>query len=113
MTDDMDEINSRFLSLVLSLQSAAMYQMGKIISPISGKIERDMEQARISIDLLTMLQEKTKGNLLPEEKKILESAVYNLQMNFVDEMNRDRADAKPSDEPPSEQKPPESEIPKT
>jgi len=113
MTDDMDKISPQFLSLVLSLQSAAMYQMGKIISPVTGKIERDMEQARFSIDLLTMLQEKTKGNLLAEEKKILESAVYNLQMNFVDEMNKDKTAAKSSDDSPSEQKSPENEAPTT
>jgi len=113
MTDDMDKISPQFISLVLSLQSAAMYQMGKIISPVTGKIERDMEQARFSIDLLTMLQEKTKGNLLAEEKKILESAVYNLQMNFVDEMNKDKTAAKSSDDSPSEQKSPENEAPTT
>jgi len=109
----MDKISPQFLSLVLSLQSAAMYQMGKVISPMTGKIERDMEQARISIALLRMLQEKTKGNLLAEEKKILESAVYNLQMNFVDEMNKDKTAAKSSEEPPSEQKSPENEAPTT
>jgi len=109
----MDKISPQFISLVLSLQSAAMYQMGKIISPVTGKIERDMEQARFSIDLLTMLQEKTKGNLLAEEKKILESAVYNLQMNFVDEMNKDKTAAKSSDDSPSEQKSPENEAPTT
>lgn len=79
-----------FLQLVLSLQSAAWYQMGKTVSPISGEIDRDLDQARVSIDLLVMLQEKTKGNLLNEETRILEDIVYNLQMNFLEELNKDK-----------------------
>ncbi len=80
-----------FLHLVLSLQSAAMYQMGKIASPLSGEIERDLEQARVSIDLLVMLQEKTKGNLLDEEKRVIDNIVYDLQMNYIDELNKDKS----------------------
>jgi hypothetical protein len=90
MSDDIGNASPLFLQLVLSLQSAAWYQMGKIVSPLSGKIERDLDQARVSIDLLVMLQEKTKGNLLEEESRILESIVYNLQMNYVDELNKDK-----------------------
>jgi len=93
MPDSEDSINPLFLQLVLSLQSAAWYQMGKIVSPISGKIEKSLEEARISIDLLAMLQEKTKGNLVDEEKRILDNAVYALQMNYVDELEREKTEA--------------------
>jgi hypothetical protein len=105
MTEGAEKISPLFLQLVLSLQSAAMYQMGKIVSPVSGKIEKDMEQARISIDLLTMLQEKTKGNLLEDEKRIIDSTVYNLQMNYVDELNRENSESEPKDKSPAEEKP--------
>jgi hypothetical protein len=91
MTEETNQANPLFLHLVLSLQSAAMYQLGKIVSPISGQIERDLEQARISIDLLIMLQEKTRGNLLEEEKRVLDSIIYNLQMNYIDELNKDKS----------------------
>lgn len=88
MTDSEEQINPLFLQLVLSLQSAAWYQMGKTVSPISGKIERDLDQAKASIDLLAMLQEKTKGNLREQEQQILDNTVYTLQMNYVDEMEK-------------------------
>ncbi len=89
MDDKELQLNPYFYQLVLSLQSAAMFQMGKTVSPISGKIERDLVQARGSIDLLIMLQDKTQGNLSQDEKQILDSAVYNLQMNFLDESKKD------------------------
>ncbi len=92
MPDGEDNINPLFLQLVLSLQSAAWYQMGKIVSPISGKIEKNLEEAMISIDLLAMLQEKTKGNLVAEEKRILDNAVYALQMNYVDELEKEKTE---------------------
>ena len=88
MADETSNVNPMFFQLVLSLQSAAWYQMGKMASPVSGKVERDLEQAKVSIDLLVMLQDKTKGNLLDEEKRILDSAVYNLQMNYVEETKK-------------------------
>ncbi len=90
MSDAEKNINPLFLQLVLSLQSAAWYQLGKTVSPISGKIERDLDQAKATIDLLAMLQEKTKGNLEKEEKQILDNTVYSLQMNYVDELEKDR-----------------------
>ncbi|MDD4050659.1 MAG: DUF1844 domain-containing protein [candidate division Zixibacteria bacterium] len=103
MSDDSPKANELFLSLVFSLQSAAWYQMGKIASPISGKIERDLPQAKMSIDLLIMLQEKTKGNLQGEEQQLLNSAVYNLQMNYVDELNREREAPPIETEPATEE----------
>ncbi len=93
MAEEAERVNPLFLQLVLSLHSAAMYQMGKTVSPISGKIEKDLAQAKISIDLLTMLQEKTSGNLLGNEKRILDSTVYNLQMNYVDELEQEKKGA--------------------
>jgi hypothetical protein len=90
MTDTEKNINPLFLQLVLSLQSAAWYQLGKTMSPISGKVERDLDQAKATIDLLAMLQEKTAGNLGKEEKQILDNTVYTLQMNYVDELEKDK-----------------------
>ncbi len=85
------EIDPLFFQLVLSLQMAAMQQMGKIISPITGKVERDLDQAKISIDLLSMLSEKTKGNLTPEEDQFLSNTLYELRMNYLDEAAKPRS----------------------
>jgi hypothetical protein len=102
MTDSEEKINPLFLQLVLSLQSAAWYQLGKTVSPLSGKIERDLDQAKASINLLAMLQEKTQGNLGRQEKQILDNTVYTLQMNYVDELEKDKGKAdKQAEEPAS------------
>lgn len=97
MSDAFDKVNPLFLQLVLSLQSAAMFQMGKTASPVSGKIEKDMTQAQISIDLLVMIQQKTRGNLMDEEKRILDATISNLQMNFLDELEKDKGEANKED----------------
>ena len=90
MSDNADKLNPLFVQLVLSLQSAAMYQMGKTVSPVSGKLEKDLGQAKVSIDLMAMLQEKMAGNLHPEEKRFLDSTLYNLQMNYVEELENEK-----------------------
>lgn len=77
-----------FMQVVMMFQGAAMQQMGKIVSPISGKVERDLDQAKMSIDILGMLQEKTKGNLNEHEKKFLDHILFELRINYVDEVNK-------------------------
>ncbi len=77
-----------FFSLVISLSTAAMSQMGKIANPVSQKIERNLTQARGSIDMLRMIKTKTEGNLSENEKGFLEKTVNELQMNFLDEVKK-------------------------
>ncbi len=74
-----------FFSLVMTFHAAAMQQMGKVKHPISDKIERDLEQAQMSIDLLDMLQSKTQGNLSEEEARLLGNILQELKLNYVDE----------------------------
>jgi len=74
-----------FLQLVSMFQMAAMQQMGKIIDPISGEVKRDLDQAKMSIDILDVLKEKTKGNLNSSEREFLDKVLFELHMNFVDE----------------------------
>ncbi len=82
-----------YMQLVMTFQAAAWQQMGKIKSPVTDKIERNLDQARFSIDMLEMLKSKTKGNLAEEELKFLNHVLTELQLNFVDEMNKDKAKA--------------------
>ena len=77
-----------FMSLVFSLSQAAMQQMGKITNPITGKIEKNMQQAELTIDMINMLKEKTEGNLVEEEKRLINDTIANLQLNFVEEKKR-------------------------
>jgi len=91
-TGKKDELH--FIQLVLMFQTAALQQMGKVQNPITQKIERDLDQARFSIDMLEMIQNKTKNNLSENEKKYLEHALFELRMNFVDEMSKDKGKKK-------------------
>ncbi|MEW6558137.1 MAG: DUF1844 domain-containing protein [Elusimicrobiota bacterium] len=84
------KVNEYFLSLVLSLSAAAIQQMGKIANPLTNKIEKNLEQAKISIDMIEMLVEKTKGNLTQEENHLIASTLSDLQLNFVDELEKDK-----------------------
>jgi hypothetical protein len=74
-----------FSSLVLMFHAAAMQQMGKVKNPVTDKIERDLEQAQMSIDMLDMLAEKTKGNLSDDEDRLLKRTIQELKLNYVDE----------------------------
>lgn len=78
-----------FHQLVLSLSETAMVQLGKVLHPVSHKLERDLAQARSTIDLLRMLQARTRGNLQAAEQKLLDQSVLSLQMNYVYEQDRD------------------------
>jgi len=74
--------------VVLMFQTAALQQMGKLKNPITDKAERDLAQARISIDILDVLHRKAKPGLSPEEEKMFSTVLRDLQLNFVDELSR-------------------------
>ena len=77
-----------FTQLVFMFQGAAMQHLGKVKNPATDRIERDLEQARHTIDVLGMLEAKSRGNLTPPEKQFLDHALFELRMNFLDEMKR-------------------------
>ena len=83
------EADYRFLSLVMSLSTAAWAQLGKVPHPVTQKIEKDIEQARISIEFLRMLQEKTEGNLSVKEQELIDNMVSDLELNFADEVRKE------------------------
>ena len=88
MTDNTEKLDPYFFQLALSLQTGAMQQMGKMVSPISGKVERNLEIARNTIDMLAMLETKMKGNMTEEEEKLIGRAIYELRLNYVDESKK-------------------------
>jgi len=79
-----------FINLILTFQMAAWQQLGKIKNPITDKIERSLEQAHFSIDMLEMIRKKTAGNLTDAEKRMLDHAVSELQLNYVDEVEKEK-----------------------
>jgi len=77
-----------FLHLVSMFQIAALQQMGKIPNPLTDKTERDLEQAKISVDMLGMIEAKTKGNLSGREEEFLGKVLFESRMNYLDEMKK-------------------------
>lgn len=74
---------SSFEQLVMMLATSAMHQLGKLANPQTGKAEPDLAGAGCTIDLLGMLQEKTRGNLDRQEAQMLGEALTTLRLNFV------------------------------
>jgi hypothetical protein len=73
-----------FSTHVLSLASTALIALGRMPPPDGGKLPIDLETARHLIDVLAMLEAKTKGNLDEAEQKLLASLVYDLRVAYVD-----------------------------
>lgn len=79
----------QFIQFVSMLSNSAMQHLGKFTNPLTGKIEKSLEAARATIDLLSMLKEKTKGNLTKREDETITSSLANLQLNYADEVKRE------------------------
>ena len=88
-----------FQGLVLSLAAATMQHLGKTLNPVSGKIEKNLEAAQATIDMLDMLETKTKGNLSDSEAKLLKGVLAELKMNYVETMNEKPAEPAPEKKP--------------
>lgn len=82
--------NILFMQLVIQNQQIAMMAMGKIKNPVTDKIDRNLEHAKIYIDTLDMLLAKTKGNLSDYEEKFLAETLKELKLNYVDEVDKDK-----------------------
>src|SRR5438132_4845889 len=78
------EMSQRFIEFVMmQAQNAALF-LGQIPNPKTGEGEVNLELAKMFIDQLGMIQEKTRGNLTNEEATVLRNALSNLQMVFVE-----------------------------
>lgn len=75
-----------FATFVLGLSTQALIALGEIDHPVSRQREKDLGAARHLIDILAILREKTNGNLQADEHQILESALYDLRIRFVELM---------------------------
>ncbi len=78
------EVN--FSAFVYSLSTSALVHLGEIPEPITEKMDKNLPLAKQTIDILGILQEKTKGNLTQEEENLLNSFLYDLRMRYVKAM---------------------------
>jgi polyhydroxyalkanoate synthesis regulator phasin len=112
MSDNAPDMNKiLFANLIMMLSSSAMQQLGKLVNPMTNKTELNLEGARMTIDMLEMMQAKSKGNLDEEEEKMMKEILSTVQMNYVEtsenppaEEKAEEADAKPEDAPAVEEK---------
>jgi hypothetical protein len=92
------ELSQRFIEFVMmQAQNAALF-LGQIPNPQTGQGEVNLELAKMFIDQLAMIQEKTRGNLTNEETAVLRNTLSNLQMAFVEVSQQSRGTA-PAAEP--------------
>ena len=118
MNDKTPQVDQNLAQLVISLQMGAMQQLGKVANPITGTVERDLQIAKATIDLIGMLEEKMAGNLTEDEQTLIKRILTELRMNFVDEAKKDEAkkdeakkdEAAPADTPDPEAPAPDSEA---
>lgn len=82
-SEQIQEVEVNFLNYVTSLGFQTMIFMGEIPNPVTNEVERNLTQAKFLIDTLAMLKEKTVGNLNEQEKNLLESSIYELQLRYV------------------------------
>jgi len=80
--DPLDDPAS-FMSLIMSLASNAAASLGMMPHPVTGETGVDLKTAKHWIDVLGMLEKKTRGNLDPQEDQVLESLLADLRMQFV------------------------------
>ena len=82
---DQEEGGISFLAFVMSLAHTVAVHFGDVPDPVSGQtIEPNLPAAQQMIDILAMLETKTRGNLTPEERQVLEQLVYELRMRFLE-----------------------------
>jgi hypothetical protein len=82
------EMTQRFIEFVLMHAQNAAFMLGQIPHPQTGKPEVNLDMAQLLIDQLVMLQDKTSGNLNSDEARILNGTISNLQMAFVEAVQR-------------------------
>ncbi len=82
----MPQTNENFVILVSYLASNCWIHLGKIPNPITNKTEMNLEEAKLGIEMLRMLKEKTQNNLSDEEDRLIISTISDLELNYAEEV---------------------------
>jgi len=77
-----------FSSFILSLSSSALFHFGELPDPITNKKQKNITLAKQTIDILGLLEKKTRGNLEKEEATLLENLLYDLRMRYINESKK-------------------------
>ena len=77
-----------FSSFIMSLATQTLMQLGEVKPPEGVKIPIDVESARQSIEVIAMLEEKTRGNLEPHEDKLVEEILHTLRLHFLKQVKK-------------------------
>lgn len=96
-----------FMDFVAMLSATTMQQMGKLINPMTGKIEINLEAAQATIDMLEMIEAKSRGNLDRDEERLIKTSLTTLRMNYVET----KAAPPPATPQPAETAPPDKSTP--
>ena len=84
--ESLPEIN--FSTFIISLSTQALMHLGEIPNPLGGKSETDVPVAKQMIDIVGMLQEKTRGNLDAGEERLVEDILFDLRMKYVEAVKK-------------------------
>lgn len=82
------ESHPLFNALVTSFAMQTLFHLGQMENPETGKVETNLDAAKETIDLLLMMKQKTKNNLTSDEEKLLNTAIADLQIKFVQHQNQ-------------------------
>lgn len=96
----MNHSSAMFSSLVMMLGTNGMMSLGKLPHPATGKSEVQIEAAKMMIDMLDALQQRTRGNLSDEESRLLERTLSDLKISYVAEVNRGKNPSSPAADTP-------------
>ncbi len=72
-----------FPAFIMSLNTSALYHLGEIADPTTGKRIVDLDLAKHAIETLALIQTKTKGNLVKDEDELLKNILYDIKIRFV------------------------------
>ncbi|MCF7729492.1 MAG: DUF1844 domain-containing protein [Chthoniobacterales bacterium] len=97
------ETAQRFIEFIMMQAQQAMLFLGRLPHPSTGETIVNLEAARMFIDYIEMLKEKTRGNLSSDEEKVLGSILSDLQMSFVQVSNDNPENKAISNPEPSSQ----------
>ena len=89
--DESQELN--FSNYIASLGFQALIFMGEIPNPITQQTEKNLAQSKFLIDTLVILREKTKGNLTEQEDRLLNGSIYELQVKFIEILEKEQGNA--------------------